>query len=341
MINEKYNEEYEIVCSTNDWKKFENDMNVRFVSQVMGIFHFFSSKHIYYCFGRIPIIPSKDQIAVQMWHGTSFKGFDKAMQETNSLKKQFYSLVFASSSLFIPIVSKKFSVPTEKVFLCGHPRTDIFFVDNNEIYEFGDTTKLITWLPTFRNSKKMGYSDVDDPKTIPIFKDESELDKLDIFLNNYKVKLFIKLHPMQDYREGEFPHYKNIIVFSHDNFLDENLDLYRLLKQSDALITDYSSVFYDFLLLNRPIGFTEDDIGEYGSNRGFAISDPDWFRPGMKLRDSDDFYKFVMTVVKETDNYENHRNEVNKLVNKFKTDNCKRALSASNIKLRKKHDDEK
>ena len=60
-----------------------------------------------------------------------------------------------------------------------------------------------------------------------------------------------------------------------------NIDNYRLMKYSDALISDYSSAAYSFLLLDRPLAFVLDDIDTYSV--GFLVDNFEDFLPGEKL----------------------------------------------------------
>lgn len=333
LIENGYNEKYKIICSSNDYLKYSNEeiKNVKFVSTKSGMLHYFTSSSIYYCFGRIPIIPSESQSAVQMWHGTSFKGFDKTMQKTNSKKNQFYTHIFASSEFFRPIVEKKFSCNPECVYICGHPRTDCFYNGKNH-YKFGNYKKVIMWMPTFRKSEKLGYADTKTDNIVPFFK-KDELSKLDELAQKNQVLLLVKFHPMQDVKVSDLGKFRNIRLYTHKMF-SKKYDLYELLKQTDALITDYSSVFYDYLLLDKPIGFTEDDEEQYAGNRGFAVENPDDFKPGMRIKTKDDFVKFIMDTVSDIDNYKEKRAKVNKLSNQYQDGkNCERALSAGKITL--------
>ena len=96
--------------------------------------------------------------------------------------------------------------------------------------------------------------------------------------------------------------------------LNPNFDVNILFNNIDLLITDYSSVFYNYLLLNRPIAFTEDDIQAYGSNRGFAV-DINKFRPGMKLHSKDDICKFALNVLEGKDEFAEKRRKLASEVN--------------------------
>lgn len=328
MIEKEYNDSFKIVCSATDYKKFADvsQKNVKFVSIVRGIWEYFSSGTVYYSFGRIPIIPTSRQVVVQMWHGTSFKGFDQSIRKTNSEKKQFYTHVFASSEFFRPIVMKKFACKDENIFICGHPRTDVFY-QNYSKYDLGDYNKVIIWLPTFRKSSQMGYVDVDTDSIVPFYKTE-ELCSLNDYLKEKRVKLIIKLHPLQDSEKSGKMELSNLQLLTNGDFIKNNYDLYVLLAQTDALITDYSSVFYDYLLLDRPIGFTEDDEKEYQENRGFAVENPDQFKPGMRIKNRGQLLEFIADVVSGKDEYAQKRKKIRDLSNYYQDGkNCERALS--------------
>lgn len=333
LKDNSYDKKYRIICSSDDYKKHEdkNTENIRFVSKKKGVLHFFTSSAVYYCFGRVPITPSKKQSAIQMWHGTSFKGFDQTMLKTNSMKNQFYTHVYASSEFFRPIVEKKFSCKPEHVYICGHPRTDCFY-NGKKLYDLGCFKKVIMWMPTFRKSSQLGYADTNTDNIVPFYKAD-ELGELDALAQKNNVLLMIKFHPMQDIGDNDFSHLKNVRFYPHSEF-SKKYDLYELLKQTDALITDYSSVFYDYLLLDKPIGFTEDDQKQYAGNRGFAVDNPDDFKPGMRICTKNDFVKFITDVASDIDEYKEKRKKINDLSNKYQDGkNCERTLAAGNVKL--------
>ena len=107
LIENGYNQKYQIVCSTNDYNKFLSHIpsNVKFISNVRGIKEFFSSGFVYYCFGKLPIFHGKDQKVVQMWHGSAFKAPDEGMLKGHSFAKPYYTNVFSSSKHFALIFS--------------------------------------------------------------------------------------------------------------------------------------------------------------------------------------------------------------------------------------------
>lgn len=331
LIENHYNEQYFIVCAVKDYQQYNTNeiKNVIFVSPIRGVQVYLKSEHVFYSFGKIPIRPAKNQITVQMWHGTSFKGFSKNQMKTNSYKNMFFTYVYASSEYFRPIVARKFAVPEENIVICGHPRTDTFY-KSTPPYNLGAYRKFIFWMPTFRKSTELGMEEGKTNSLIPLVEDD-KLSLLDQYLSAHNVLIIVKLHPEQDAGIMNIGQLQNLRLMTHSQF---SFDLYELIRQSDALITDYSSVFYDYLLLDRPIGFTEDDIEEYQNSRGFAVAELDMFRPGAKLRTFEDLKKFILDVVQGRDKYKEDRERINNLSNYYQDGkNCERSLQISHIQL--------
>jgi CDP-glycerol glycerophosphotransferase (TagB/SpsB family) len=168
-------------------------------------------------------------------------------------------------------------------------------------------------LPTFRQSSITGYSDSELGSSLPIFSETADWEALDQKLEETGIELAVKLHPLQDAVQLTKKSFKHIKIYDQERFKAENLDLYTWLAGSAALLTDYSSVFYDYLLLDRPIGFTEDDMESYQDTRGFAVDDPDWFRPGARLKTPADVCHFIEDVSMAKDGFVERRKEVNDL----------------------------
>ena len=333
IIEEGYNEKYEIVCSSNDYKEFKNEKykNVRFVSNLKAVFEFLSSGYVYYRAGKIPILPGKDQIVIQMWHGSPYKGGDDGMLKSHSWEHQYYTYAFSASKNFASIWSRLFSMPLDHILICGHPRCDALF-KKWEKYDFGSYKKLILWTPTFKTSKHLGYNNVKtEHGIIPVVKAQ-HFKLLNEKLKSMDVKVVVKLHPAQDLDKYNLINMDHFILLSHKDFVKRSMDLYRFMTQCDALITDYSSIFYDYLLLDRPMAFTEDDMEEYADLRGFAVDNPDAYKPGFRIKTEEDLLKFVEDLVNDIDNYKNDRQRVMDLANDYRSgDFCLRALNLAGI----------
>lgn len=333
LIENNYNNKYKILVSCND--EFDNKFpaNVKRISNMSGVMYYLKAGHVFYAFGRIPIYPTKGQNVVQMWHGTPFKAPDQHQLKT-APPKPYYTSMLISSEYFKEIVKKAHGLKDENIAICGQPRTDVMFNDFEKYPELKNYKKVIVWLPTFRKSSTLGYSDVDNIKSvIPIF-DVSDYENLNDWLSEKNVLLIVKLHPMEDVSKFKELNISNLRLLSHKEFVDKGWDLYKLISQCDAMITDYSSVFYDFMLLNRPLAFTVDDYDDYKNKRGFAVDNPEYLTAGYKIGNKLQFYNFIDDLIKEIDIYREERQEVNKLVNTYNDGKqCERALKIANIKM--------
>ena len=313
--------EYKIVCAVNDhalWEGKPHPENVRFTTPVKGVFSFLTGKYFFYSFGKYPIKPSPDQMVVNVWHGSPLKKIGNYESDED---QNFFTTVLAASDFFVPIMQKAFSCRKEQVVVCGHPRNDAMFAPGDPLETLGIPRydRLILWLPTFRQSAFLGDNDTaaKSGTGLPILESKEEMEKVNAALKEKNALMLVKIHPAQDLSLIDTTGYSNLRVLTNDEMQRCGCDLYELLGVSDGLITDYSSVYFDYLLLDRPIGFTVDDIEEYRKGRGFVVDDPYPLMPGIFINTSDEFLTFIENLLAGKDEYAEKRCKVNSLVNKY------------------------
>lgn len=314
--------EYEIICSLNDYTLYKTEYpTVHFVSNKMGVFYFLRSRFTFYSFGKYPIKPGKNQIVVNLWHGMPLKRIGNMEEKLKQIDYNFFTYVLATSPFFADIMQKVFSCESEQILLCGQPRNDILFAKvsaqrTEELWNLGkDRQKIkgsvfeqahkIVWLPTYREQEER--------EVLPTIK-MRDLDKLQGLLEKTESCLFIKLHPLQKYEPQEMT-YNRIFFYTQADM--KEYDLYEILSTADALITDYSSVYFDYMMLNRPIGFMVGDMTAYEGERGFVFEKPSEYMPGMKIRDYDELACFIKEAAEGEDIYKLQRERVNKVVNVY------------------------
>jgi CDP-glycerol glycerophosphotransferase (TagB/SpsB family) len=333
LLENNYNDHYKIICSVSDYKRYKevSIKNVSFVGTTKGFLYYFKAGFVFYSFGKLPITPNGKQEVVQLWHGGPYKAPDEGQLKGHSWKRQYYTRFVSSSRHFIPLWSYSFSIPENKIIVTGLPRNDIMYRDWPK-YNFGDYKKLILWTPTFRKSTKLGYENVETTdRLIPIIQ-EKDFAEVNSFLKSRKVKMVVKLHPMQNLNAYHLTDLDYLVLLSHQEFTKRGMDLYKFMPQCDAMITDYSTIFYDYLLLDRPIGFTEDDLKEYADKRGFIVDDPQAYKPGMRIRSIDDLYKFIEDIANGIDEYKADRDRVNGWANDYRDGKfCERVLNSVGI----------
>ncbi|WP_062108591.1 CDP-glycerol glycerophosphotransferase family protein [Bacillus niameyensis] len=241
------------------------------------------------------IKPRKGVEIVQLWHSAgAFKKFglstvDKPFGPSRDYLKHVaihgnYSKAYVSSSEVIPFFAEAFNMPEEKIYPLGVPRTDYFYskdvianlrADFFAAFPELKGKKILLYAPTFR-----GKSHYQDEFELPF-----DVNKMAEQLGeNYA--LLIHLHPyMQatDLKLGA----NRFAVHIKDAFVIEEL-----LAVSDLLITDYSTVFFDYSLLGRPIIFYPYDLEDYIRSRDFYYSYEDLI-PGPMVTDTDSLIHLI------------------------------------------------
>jgi len=134
-----------------------------------------------------------------------------------------------------------------------------------------------------------------------LYPTEEFLENLERFLLEEKKFFLYKPHPFT--QNVDLSKYKNVIS------IERNVDILDLLIISDVLVTDYSSVFYDYLLTMRPIIFFAEDLEKYTEVRDFYY-DYESFIPGPLVKSGDELIK----VLKNFDQWESKFREKRKLI---------------------------
>ena len=136
-----------------------------------------------------------------------------------------------------------------------------------------------------------------------------------------------KLHPAQDVSLLKTSNLSNIIILTDSYLVEKDVELCELFKITNAMITDYSGVYYDYLLTDNMIGFTVDDFDTYQKEKGFVFDNPKDYMAGEKINDIKDLYKFIDDVINNNDIYKEKRNEMKNLFNKYADDKSSERLA--------------
>lgn len=152
--------------------------------------------------------------------------------------------------------------------------------------------QLILWLPTFR--QLVGCDRTDSEITDPFMIINSSWEELNGYLYRNQQLLLIKEHPREKKARKISNKYSNIKVVHDSDLQREGISMPELLKTADALLTDYSGIAFEYMLLDRPIGYVVFDIEKYF--RGFSVENPFELMPGPKLKSYSDLEQFLMNV---------------------------------------------
>jgi len=263
---------------------------------------------------------------IQLWHGfplkkIGYKGDWNSNKISGKIKYFIYDMMpfnyyMNCDKLIIPSLLAKnnfkeaftLSFKNEKshkdIMLLGYPRNDVFEIDYKfDIFLFPEIKILkqyknkfkyiISWLPTQRKALD---------KTILHLIEESKLDllKLDSFCQKNNILFVFKPHFLDmNILSEKIQKYKNLIIY-------EMADPYPLLSYTDILLTDYSSVYFDFLLTQKPIIFAPFDYEAYLSKVNFYQS-YDEMIAGAKCHTWSEILENITLIINHKDNYINQR----------------------------------
>ena len=218
---------------------------------------------------------------VQVWHGTGLKTIGLLKPAVKALNKfkilflkenTFYDLVALSSDYQVEMRSGAFRYG--RLLVNGLPRNDIFF--NPDLVKCNNLNCDHNLLDEALNYKKKGYKVVAYAPTWRKYNysfDHLALEDFNNFAGQNNLIVVIKLHPKHKCFL-DFSGYRHIFEY------DQYSDIYPLLTYSDLLITDYSSIYLDFLLIDRPIVFYPYDGEEYLGEERELLLDYEQVTPG-------------------------------------------------------------
>ena len=325
LVKQQYNKKYKLVWIVKDvefCKKNHKRKNVVFVSRsekklfdrlrfkyYLATARWFVFSHPYWFRKR-----RDDQTVIHIGHGTPIKQASKTFDAT------CIDLLAVPTENVRLWYTRFWRCEENKTFICGQPRNDLFFVGAQKRDEIlkkmipgYSSEKIIMCMPTYRKSATQSDSDVTDPYSLGVVENEDELIKLDKALSDIGARLLVKIHPLQQIDGMKMPKLENVHYIQNKDLLYKNILLYELLGCCDALVTDVSSVVFDYLLIDRPVAFFMKHFDDY--TRGYLLSDPLSYMPGMKMYSCDDFIAFISAVKNGDDGYSEERQEVSSYVN--------------------------
>lgn len=331
----QHNRNYKYVWLVSDKSKFKSKKlkNTYFIDDYSFLYKYFAntSKYIFFEDGHIDVDKRKNQTRIRLNHGgLPIKNIKNFMGHINDNSDKFLCVSPNMKSL----VSEQYRVEKEKLFICGLPRTDNMLTNNfDTTLYFPETAdkKIIIWMPTFRKSATTDRNDSEGTYELGIpLVGTNDLSSLNEFLKSNNVFLFIKLHPYQDLSVISFINYSHLKIYRHQELQENSINVYDFLNKTDALITDYSSIYFDYLLLDKPIGFIFSDLDDY--KLGLSSSNIEDYLVGHKMYDMNDLYNFIQDIANGTDSdTERRSNAKNYTLAYHDANNCKRLVEYFNL----------
>lgn len=332
-VENKYNFKINWICNDKKMRKYLNQKgyeNVRSSYSLKGMYYALKSKIWLHCFHPMNLdsVLNYNVEFVNLWHGVG--GLKKIAKRVfrNKIVNVFYSYFISKDKFFITsgnadkdCIINTIKLPEEKIKLLGCPRLDALFKsiegedlfmedDLNKVKSYkNDDYKIILYVPTHRKNGTDIYNWLRD----------NELAKI---LKNNKVILLCKLH---------FIDQNNNQILNNENMLSlrSNSDLQPILRYCDFIITDYSSVYFDFLLLNRPIIHYIPDLYEYQQTNEYYefYSKFEDKVAGDIAYNKVELYKSIQNLLNGQDEYKEKREHLIKQTFEYIDDkNCERVI---------------
>lgn len=247
--------------------------------------------------------------AVLLWHGTPLKhiSWDSHFPEeslpvrlAHAYAHRVLDLLTVTAEEMVPVFASALRVDPTTIAVTGYPRNDALFesipgadigthrATHWMVEDLSADHEVLLYLPTFRDSPGGALDTVDLPT-------------LDAVLEKRDAYLLVKTHPDDPLEPGT-------VATNRIRPLPATADAHRLLSHADALITDYSSIYLDYLLLDRPVVFYAHDLDRYRAERGFYF-DYESVTPGPVARTAEELLDAIERTL-ETDEFADERARV-------------------------------
>lgn len=235
--------------------------------------------------------PPKRRLFVNLWHGDG----PKVDLTAHFSVKTPAQVTVAGTRHWGEQKTKAFRSPPGGLIVCGNPRIDQLDrpVTDSQLAAMGidPGLDLVIWAPTYRHSRADSPhgSWKDSEFADPFIEVRDRMDEICAVLAQVGAQVFVKVHPL-DAESLAFPGFGRI---DNDSLLDAGVGLYQVLGRAVSLVTDYSSLWVDYIPANRPIGIYCPDLDEYAAGRGFDTPDFEAYQPGPVFTDVDGLLAFL------------------------------------------------
>ena len=223
----------------------------------------------------------------------------------------------------------------------GYPRNDLMLDNQGKGYENpfvseGFKGKVVIWMPTFRKSinKVLSEDNCESNTGLPLFNSLDELEELNHYLASINVCVLTKIHHLQAINPVFTHQFSHLLFITDNDLVEKDIQLYQIIGKTDALLTDYSSISVDYLLLNRPIGFILDDLREYEKGRGrFQFENVKEVLAGKHIYNIKELYHFFYEISTNIDSTQSLRENLSKSMITYQDNHsCERICNFCGIK---------
>ena len=295
------------------------DFNVINIKSINGILTLLSAKTVVISNSLHDFFPyfkaSFRKEAVQLWHGIKWS---KQYEYPNNNFTNDLTIICSSSDEHKDLMSKQNMIDKNKIYITGFSRHDIFFNHSKENIKKNLPTKVISDLSKniilYTPTHKENISSIFFP-----FKDLN-LEKLNNFFLQNNITLYLRPHINDSNKSKEkWLNYFNKFKMSNikDLTFSELEDINFLLPFTKIVITDYSTIYTDAMLLDIPTIFIPYDLEVYKKKRGLVYNYEN-ITAGHKVHNQDSFEKSINEIINGKNQFSSKLNQMKNIFHKYK-----------------------
>ena len=312
MIRRNMNQKYKLIWVLN---KEEPNLpqidNVEYILKTDKKFEFYRyTSKCFVCCNEYLGSLKKGQTSVYLTHGTPMK----SLRAYYTIPENIDYCISAGENI-IPIYEHEFNYDQKNIVPLGFPRNDVLTNskrDLHPLFKNKDFDKIIVWYPTYRqHSNGTSYTG----NALPIINDVQKAEVLNEVAVKNRTLIVLKPHFAQDLSYIKNLNLSNILFINDSFFVENEISSYEFVGNCDALITDYSSIYFDYTLCDKPIALVWEDYEEYKKSPGFATGIEQYLSGGEKVYTLDEFTSFIERVAKDEDILKEERNRVCAMTN--------------------------
>ena len=255
---------------------------------------FVTSRLVLYTHGMYgsPAVAGR-RVHVNLWHGSGPKWIGHGFF-TQYMGARY---VVASARHWGRETARALEMSPDTALLTGNPRQDLLHVpvDRAVLHGWGldPDRPVVVWMPTFRSSSVVGQGTVTQGATVSgAMTSEPLMRRLIEEGTRAGVQFVVKTHPYDTDDWDSLP----ITRLTSEDLWAHGLSIYRFLTLADGMLSDYSSVWVDYLALDRPIGLYCPDLDSYAADRGLNEPSMAVAAEDLLITDADDVARFVTAV---------------------------------------------
>ena len=263
---------------------------------------------------------------LHLGHGILLKGLGFTEKDGHFIKKLYYWLnksnitcSLATSTFMSKLVAKSMGTGVKRTIIAGQPYTDALFNEPLSLPIIDKTQFNVLYAPTWRK-----HSEV---KLFPFA--DFNFTELEDFLTKNNIHIFVRFHPAyEETIPQDILKMKNVSLFSAKQYTE----IMDYINCFDSLITDYSSIYLDYMPLERPMLFLPYDLDEELKTSGFVM---DYMEntPGLKPATQAEFIEALLKAKNSPEEFMPAIKELNQKLNSNPKNCCQQVAQVIKEKL--------